>query len=99
MPGEPITPANVKGRCPMGCGETLFLGEGGYVTCSLAECPDPASASEILRVGGDVEMLLAGLDVPSLAELEALVRRGRWARDHTSPDPRWIPGYEEATGS
>jgi hypothetical protein len=23
----------VMGNCPMGCGDTLFLGSGGYVTC------------------------------------------------------------------
>lgn len=35
----------------MGCGETLFLGEGGYVTCSLVGCPRPTAASEILEDG------------------------------------------------
>lgn len=39
----------VKGCCPMGCGDTLFLGTGGYVTCSLIGCPDPSAASEILE--------------------------------------------------
>lgn len=38
----------VRGRCPAGCGETLFLGKGGYVTCSWMECPDPALASQLL---------------------------------------------------
>lgn len=39
----------IKGRCPMGCGETLFVGQGGYVTCSYIHCPDPAAASRLLR--------------------------------------------------
>lgn len=38
----------VQGYCPMGCGTTLFLGSGGYVTCSLDKCPNPSAASDIL---------------------------------------------------
>lgn len=40
--------AKVQGYCPMGCGRTLFLGEGGYVTCSYVECPQPHRASRYL---------------------------------------------------
>lgn len=40
--------AQVQGYCPMGCGQTLFLGSGGYVTCSLDKCPRPDAASDIL---------------------------------------------------
>lgn len=32
----------------MGCGETLFVGEGGRITCSWKECPDPAAVDKIL---------------------------------------------------
>ena len=32
----------------MGCGETLFLGAGGYVTCSYIPCPSPSAVSELL---------------------------------------------------
>ena len=39
---------DVRGFCPMGCGETLFLGSGGYVTCSLIGCPRPDAASILL---------------------------------------------------
>jgi hypothetical protein len=39
----------VEGRCPMGCGETLFLGDGGYVTCSWHRCPDPGAAHDLLQ--------------------------------------------------
>lgn len=38
----------VAGYCPMGCGQTLFLGEGGYVTCSMLACPNPAAVSDLL---------------------------------------------------
>lgn len=40
----------VRGKCPS-CGlETLFLGEGGYVTCSLIGCRRPDAATELLAV-------------------------------------------------
>ena len=39
----------VVGRCPMGCGATLFLGSGGHVTCSWEHCPDPGAADDLLR--------------------------------------------------
>ena len=38
----------VSGHCPQGCGETLLLGHGGHVTCSLVECPDPTSVDTLL---------------------------------------------------
>lgn len=44
--------AKVAGYCPMGCGQTLFLASGGFVTCSLDVCPRPDAAADIL---GDPE--------------------------------------------
>lgn len=38
----------VQGRCPSCHLTTLFLGSGGYVTCSLIGCPDPTSATALL---------------------------------------------------
>jgi hypothetical protein len=38
----------VRGKCPMGCGETLFLGSGGYVTCSLDRCPNPTAMCDVM---------------------------------------------------
>lgn len=40
----------VEGYCPMGCGRTLFLGSGGYVTCSWSRCPNPTAASDLLGI-------------------------------------------------
>ena len=38
----------VQGRCPA-CGtKGLFLGDGGYITCSLRECPQPDAATEVI---------------------------------------------------
>jgi Family of unknown function (DUF6085) len=44
-----IVHPDVQGYCPMGCGQTLFLGEGGFITCSLAECPRPDAATLVLE--------------------------------------------------
>jgi len=43
----------VNGHCPMGCGQTLAVGEGGYVTCTFWDCPKPTAVSDIL---GDSEI-------------------------------------------
>lgn len=44
----------VRGKCPRGCGSTLFLGDGGYVTCSWFACPEPDAASTVLlSLGSD----------------------------------------------
>jgi hypothetical protein len=48
MVAKPIV-ATVKGLCPMGCGETLFLGAGGHVTCSWHACPDPGRLDKIVN--------------------------------------------------
>lgn len=39
----------VQGRCPACRGESLMLGDGGYVTCRRLDCPDPDAATEILE--------------------------------------------------
>lgn len=39
---------HVEGRCPA-CGHrSLFLGSGGYVTCSIVECKRPSAAADVL---------------------------------------------------
>ena len=40
---------DVQGRCPA-CGwASLFLGDGGHVTCSRLDCPGPCAADELLH--------------------------------------------------
>jgi len=39
---------DVQGFCPMGCGATLFLGNGGYITCRYIHCPCPDAVSTLL---------------------------------------------------
>lgn len=38
----------VQGYCPVCGGRSLFLGTGGYVTCSRSDCSNPSAASDIL---------------------------------------------------
>lgn len=38
----------IAGHCPMGCGTTLFVGSGGYITCSFINCPRPDAVAVIL---------------------------------------------------
>lgn len=39
---------DVSGYCPMGCGSTLFVGSGGYITCSYIHCPRPDAVADLL---------------------------------------------------
>lgn len=36
------------GYCPMGCGQTLFVSGGGYVTCSYLHCPRRDAVADLL---------------------------------------------------
>lgn len=51
---------NVKGYCPMGCGKTLFVASGGFVTCSWCECPNPGAATDILGISETEHIVLLG---------------------------------------
>lgn len=46
--GEREDTRRVRGRCPACGSETLFLGDSGYVTCSLIDCPNPSAPSKLL---------------------------------------------------
>jgi hypothetical protein len=37
------------GHCPMGCGQTLFAGAGGHITCSHIGCKRPTAVDELLH--------------------------------------------------
>ncbi|WP_030764824.1 DUF6085 family protein [Streptomyces sp. NRRL F-2664] len=45
---QPALP-DVAGRCPACRGASLFLGDGGHVTCSRIDCPNPCAADELLH--------------------------------------------------
>lgn len=55
-PTVKINDADVQGECPACHNPTLFLGAGGYVTCSLISCPDPEAASKLLDGKGPAKM-------------------------------------------
>ena len=38
----------LEAYCPMGCGKTLFVGSGGYITCSYISCPNPTKVADLL---------------------------------------------------
>jgi hypothetical protein len=40
--------AEVQGYCPWCGSKSLFLGSGGYITCSVGDCTNPSAASDIL---------------------------------------------------
>lgn len=64
----------VQGFCPA-CGkESLFLGEGGYVTCSVLGCPVPDAATRVLD---------------DAALREVLVEAGAQDRK-VAADPPWL---------
>ncbi|MGC4925524.1 DUF6085 family protein [Streptomyces sp. DT117] len=42
---------DVQGRCPACGAASLFLGEGGHVTCSRIDCPAPDAADDMLSQG------------------------------------------------
>ncbi|MEU0979006.1 hypothetical protein ABZ488_07285 [Streptomyces griseus] len=42
---------DVAGSCPACGAASLFLGEGGHVTCARIECPNPCAADELLHGG------------------------------------------------
>ncbi|MFE7485446.1 hypothetical protein [Streptomyces sp. NPDC057552] len=49
---------DVQGRCPACGAASLFLGEGGHVTCARIECPNPCAADDLLH-GGEAALVQA----------------------------------------
>lgn len=39
----------IQGRCPACGGTSLFVGDGGYVTCSRSDCTEPDAATTLLE--------------------------------------------------
>ncbi|MCX5144633.1 DUF6085 family protein [Streptomyces sp. NBC_00338] len=46
---------DIQGRCPACGSASLFLGEGGHVTCSRIDCPNPGAVDDLLQ-GGEVAL-------------------------------------------
>lgn len=45
---EKLVNQRIRDRCPACGGPDLFVGTGGYLTCSLIGCPDPTAAHKLL---------------------------------------------------
>lgn len=43
----------VEGKCPACGSRTMFVGVGGFLTCSLIGCPDPLAPSKAIGVTFD----------------------------------------------
>lgn len=39
----------IQGQCPACHGSSLFVAEGGYITCSRLDCPDPEAVTTLLE--------------------------------------------------
>jgi hypothetical protein len=39
---------SVRGHCPACGSETLFVGEGGWITCSFIGCPEPTALADTI---------------------------------------------------
>lgn len=46
---NPIPIGTISGRCPMGCGNTLHVYEGGHIAYTGPECPHPTSVDVLLH--------------------------------------------------
>ncbi|MFJ6487127.1 hypothetical protein [Streptomyces californicus] len=53
---------DVQGRCPACGAASLFLGEGGHVTCARTECPNPCATDDLLHGGEEALVHALGGD-------------------------------------
>lgn len=80
----------VQGYCPACQGTSLFLGDGGHVTCARIDCPNPCAADDLLhsptsplvtgtlaQLAGAVADVAARLDDHTTAVKKAVERSAR----------------------
>jgi hypothetical protein len=68
----------IQGKCPA-CGRgSLFIGEGGYLTCSHLECPDPEAPTKALEETSAAEQLRRVRDI--VADMHGVTGARHWAR-------------------
>jgi hypothetical protein len=65
----------VAGRCPAGCGETLFLADGGHIVCSFVGCSSPCAVDELLADPHSHEHIVT-FDDNGFAIQHPLIERG-----------------------
>jgi hypothetical protein len=83
----------VKGRCPACNATSLFLGDGGYVTCARLDCPQPDAASTLLERAPD--NLRTTPDNPAASNNETDNNRRALACNAIAPvlrrNGQWLP--------
>lgn len=91
---------DVQGRCPACSGPSLFLGEGGHVTCSRLDCPDPTAADDLLH-GQEASLVqLLGGNRPAQAVAHTLHFHGHSLADvrrMTDEQLLAVPGIGETS--
>lgn len=77
---------SVVGTCPA-CGwHSLFLGEGGFVTCSRLACPAPEAASDLLSLKASaVRLAVAAVPLAISVPLDAEQLRAAATGWHEQP--------------
>ncbi|MGQ4733312.1 hypothetical protein ACUN3E_37355 [Streptomyces sp. Ju416(a)] len=91
---------DVQGHCPACGAASLFLGEGGHVTCARIECPNPCAADELLH-GGEAALAQAlGGDRTARVIAHTLTIHGRSLADvrrMTDEEFRAVPGIGDTS--
>lgn len=91
---------DVQGRCPACGAASLFLGEGGHVTCARIECPNPCAADDMLR-GGETALIQAlGRDRTARVVAHTLTAHGLTLADvrrMTDEEFRAVPGIGDTS--
>ncbi|MFG3136140.1 DUF6085 family protein [Streptomyces sp. NPDC048211] len=87
---------DVQGRCPACGGASLFLGEGGHVTCSRIECPEPSAADELLHGLEDGVLRLFRGDFGTRLILRALeAHEPRHSEAQLAADAKFLAGIKK----
>jgi hypothetical protein len=77
---------DVAGRCPACGGTSLFLADGGYVTCRRIDCPNPDAAHEAIEERAGANAYDRAVNAPMSAEAAAVIRQK--LADGTAPRRR-----------
>lgn len=91
----------VQGRCPACGASSLFLGDGGHVTCARLECPKPEAADELLHgdfVTKSTNALLTSRMVASAAVYNGVLIRALHAEAELAALRQVARGYCPACG-
>lgn len=80
----------INDRCPSCSHRTLFIGTGGYLTCSLIDCPEPGVGKAIDTLKAEVKDWEESFDLYN----KACVRGGQMWKEATGNDRVWPDGAE-----